>query len=178
MIMRTEKAAVPDASIPRCRINNQLYKPVLSSYGLKNHGDEIEGRKPSDLDIFYREADGKVMFNSITATFLNKDDAMRRLCFHTKVINKAQVLLNQDTGEELAIEGKTLVTNHPIEIGFTTPYDDGWYYYELSAYDCETRKELYTFYRKDRYDIEHRKGDMDTYEGCGSYLTLTSSANI
>jgi len=165
-VMKTEKAEVPDSSVPKCRMNTNVYLPVLSDYGFSEFDEDIHIGKPVSLGVFYKESDDKVYFNSISLDLENEGDYAQSICFRMRIITDAEVVFNQNLDGETAVPSKSTVAAYTVPINFKTIYHPDWFYYELTAYDCDSREKIYEFYRKDRFSIEDRNGDIDVFEKC------------
>jgi S1-C subfamily serine protease len=165
-VMKTEKAEVPDSSTPKCRMNTNVYFPVVSDYGFRDFDKEVSIGKPVELGVFYKEVEDKVYFNSIGLDMENRGRYTQSVCFRMRIINDAEVIFNQNLDGETAIPAKSTVAGYSVPINFKAVYSPDWFYYELTAYDCDSREKIYEFYRKDRFSIDKRKGDVEVFEKC------------
>jgi hypothetical protein len=124
------------------------------------------GSKPSQLSVFYSVINDEIKFNSISFTLESVRTVSFSVCFRAKVMSDGTVLFNKLVDSQIDFEKQQTMADFPVKIDFSAPYTSAWYYYEISAFDCETKEEYYRFYRRDFYDSEQTGGDIAVFEKC------------
>jgi hypothetical protein len=165
-VMKQVKSAIPDAGLPDCRIGKGSFRRPHSTYGFENFKKGLWIEKPSQLSIFYSEANSKIMFNSISLDMENKIFQQYEICFRFKVLTDGIILFNKIVSDQMQIDQPQTWAAVPVKIDFSTDYTPAWYYYELTAFDCETKDTYYRFYRRDFFDSQSATGDSDIFDKC------------
>jgi S1-C subfamily serine protease len=165
-IMRQVKVPIPSAPLERCYLGKTGYIYKTSNYGFDNLSPKFEFKKPREVSVFYDAANDKLKFNSIIIDFTNKDSAAHKVCFNAKVISDANVLLDKRLDTTMTVKPNMMISDQELEIGFTTPHLWQWYYLEVNAYDCESKENYYSFYKRDEYAEDYESGDSDVFANC------------